>query len=339
MLKKTAAILLSLLPAAPLFAQLGGESTYNFLRVNPSAKASALGGVAVAPMYNDVSMAAQNPALLDSSMHRRVSLTYLGYPAGISHGSLAAAWHSRDIGTLGMSLVCLSYGSFNNTDEWGEDFGKFSASELAVGLLYSRIVWHGVSLGAELKAIASQLERYRSYGMAMSVGVRYQLPDHLFNASLTFKNIGFQLTQYTEGNRLKLPFEVQLSAAKKFEKAPFGISLALNDLQSLCVYNSTEEQYSSFDGNAKKESAISRIGNELMSHIAVGVQIIPSKYFFVMGGYNFRRRNELKVGESSGITGFSFGFGVRLKYFELTYGRAAFQAGQGSNHVGLIINC
>jgi len=56
-----------------------------------------------------------------------------------------------------------------------------------------------------------------------------------------------------------------------------------------------------------------------------------------MGGYNFRRRNELKVGEYIGAIGFSFGFGVRLKYFELSYGRAVYQSGQGGNHIGLIV--
>ena len=337
MLKTTAAILWLLAAPALLYAQLGGESAYSFLRINPSAKSAALGGVAVAPMHNDVAMAAQNPALLDSTMHRRVSLTYLGYLAGISYGSLAAAWHRSDIGTLGISLVSLSYGSFSNTDETGERFGNFNVNEFAAGLLYSRSVWYGVTLGAELNTIISQLERYNSRGMALNIGARYQSPDRLLNATLTFKNIGFQLTPYAEGKRGKLPFEVQLAVAKKFEKAPFGISFSLNDLQSLSVYNSTEEQYRSFDGSVQAKSALSKIGSELMSHVAVGVQVIPSKYFFAMGGYNFRRRNELKVGEYSGAIGFSFGFGVRLKYFELSYGRAVYQSGQGGNHIGLIV--
>jgi hypothetical protein len=233
--------------------------------------------------------------------------------------------------------VSLNYGSFSNTDETGEQFGNFNVNEFAIGLLYSRSVWHGVTLGAELNTIISQLERYSSCGVALNIGARYQSPDRLLNATLTFKNIGFQLTQYTEGSRGKLPFEVQLAAAKKFEKAPFGISLSLNDLQSFSVYNDTDEQYRSFDGSVQSKSVLSKIGNELMSHVAVGAQIIPSKYFFVMGGYNFRRRNELKVGEYSGAIGFSFGFGIRLKYFELNYGRAVYQSGQGGNHIGLIV--
>jgi len=337
MLKKTTVILWLFATPTLLCAQLGGESAYNFLKINPSAKSAALGGVAVASMHNDISMVAQNPALLDSSMHRKVSLTYLGYLAGISHSSLAAAWHRNDIGTLGVSLVSLDYGSFTSTDEENVPLANFNANEFAVGLLYSRSVWYGVNLGAELNTIISQLERYRSYGMALNVGARYQSPDRLLNATLTFKNVGFQLKPYTEGNTQKLPFEVQLAVAKKFEKAPFGISLSLNDLQSFSVYNNTDEQYRSFDGSTQTKSTLSKIGSELMSHVAVGVQVIPSKYFFVMGGYSFRRRNELKVGESNGATGFSFGFGIRLKYFELNYGRAAYHAGQGSNHIGLIV--
>jgi hypothetical protein len=337
MLKKIAGLLFLLPTAAPLFAQLGGESTYNFLKVNSSVKSAAMGGTAVAPLHNDVSMVAQNPALLDSAMHSNVSLTYLGYPAGISHSSLAAAWHKNDVGTLGLNFTSLNYGAFEHTDEVGEELGNFSVNEFAIGLLYARSVWRGVSLGAQLNTIISQLERYKSYGMAMNIGARYQSPDGLLNATLSLKNIGYQLTPYTENVRGKMPFEVQLAVAKKFEKAPFGLSLSLNDLQSFSVYNSTEEQYSSMDGSSQEKSTLAKMGSELISHVSVGVQIIPSKYFFIMGGYNFRRRNELRVGESSGATGFSFGFGIRLKHFDISYGRATYHAGQAGNHFGLIL--
>ncbi len=337
MLKRTAAILLFFLSSASLYAQLGGETTYNFLKINPSPKSAALGNVGIAPLHSDVTMVAQNPALLDSSMHRNFSLTYLNYFAGISHSSLSGAWHLDHVGTIGLNIVSLNYGNFDSTDENGEYFGTFNANEFAIGMLYSREIWHNVSLGAELNTIISQLERYNSVGMAVNLGARYYSDSKLFNATLTFKNIGFQLKPYTDGNREKLPFEIQLAVAQKFEKAPFGITLSLNDLQSFNVYNDTEEKSSLIDGRTTQESTISKIGNELMSHVAIGVQVIPSKYFFIMGGYNFRRRNDLKVGDTSGMTGFSFGFGLRLKYFELNYARATYHVGQGSNHIALIV--
>lgn len=337
MLKKIAAILLFFSLAAPLSAQLGGESAYNFLKLNPSAKSAAMGSVGIAPMYSDVSMTAQNPALLDSSMHRKFSLTYLNYFAGISHSSLSGAWNRNEIGTFGVNLVSLNYGSFDGASDEAVDEGTFSVNQFALGLLYSREVWHGVSLGAELNTIVSQMERYTSVGMAVSVGVRYRTPDKLLNTTLAFKNVGFQLKQYTDNSREKVPFEIQFSLAKKFAKAPFGISFSLNDLQSFNTYYKTSENEQLMDGTVADESVVSKIGNEFLSHVAIGLQIIPSQYFFVMAGYNFRRHNDLKVGDSSGMTGFSFGFGLRLKYFELNYARATYHAGQGSNHFGITI--
>ncbi len=337
MLKKTAIILLLTIASARVCAQIGGESTYNFLKVNPSAKSAALGGVSLSPMYNDVGMVTQNPALLDSGMHRDISLTYLHYVAGISHSSLAGAWHQKGVGTLGLSFVSLNYGSFDGYDEEGADMGTFNANEFDLGLHYSRNVWRNVSLGATLNTIISQLERYNSFGMALNVGARYHSHNNLFNATLALKNIGYQLKPYTEGNHEKLPFEIQLSMAQKFENAPFGISLSLNDLQSFNTYTNTEESQTSLDGREQQESGLTKAGKELLSHVAVGVEIIPSKYFFIMGGYNFRRGNELKVGEKSGGTGFSFGLGLRLKYVELNYAHAIYHLGGANNHFGLIL--
>ncbi|MDR1416507.1 MAG: type IX secretion system protein PorQ [Prevotellaceae bacterium] len=338
MLKKTGAIFLFFaLAATPLLAQLGGESTYNFLKINASPKSAALAGACLTPLHNDVGMAPHNPALLDSSMHNTYALTYLAYLAGISHSSLAGAWRTGSAGMLGASVVSLNYGAFEAWDEAGEENGRFNANEFVVGLHYSHSMFNFLSLAASLNTIISQLERYSSYGMALNLGARYRSPDRLLNATLSLKNIGVQLKPYYENNREKLPFEIQLGIAKKLERAPLGFSITLNDLQSFSVYNNTQDRGSTLDKSQQSESVATKIAKEFMSHLSLGVEVAPSKYFYAMAGYNFRRSNELSIAEGSAGTGFSFGLGILLKRVELIYARAIYHAGGATNHFGIVL--
>ncbi|MDR0413912.1 MAG: type IX secretion system protein PorQ [Prevotellaceae bacterium] len=338
MFRKTGVILLFfVLTATPLLAQLGGESTYNFLKINASPKSAALAGSCLTPLHNDVGMTSHNPALLDSNMHNTYALTYLAYLAGISHSSLAGAWRAGSAGMVGASIVSFNYGSFEGWDEIGEEHKRFDANEFVVGLHYSHSVLSFLSVATSFNTVISQLERYSSYGMAVNLGVRYHSADGLLNATLSLKNIGAQLKPYREGNREHLPFEIQLGVAKKLERAPLGFSIALNDLQSFNVYNNTKEQDNVLDRNRQSESVAAKIGKEFMSHLSLGVEVAPSKYFYAMAGYNFRRSNELSIAEGGRGTGFSFGLGITLKRLELIYARAIYHSGSATNHFGIVL--
>ena len=48
-------------------------------------------------------------------------------------------------------------------------------------------------------------------------------------------------------------------------------------------------------------------------------------------GYNHLLRQELKLETASGGAGFSFGFMLKIKKFEFSYGRALYHTAGGSN--------
>ncbi|WP_205013246.1 hypothetical protein, partial [Pseudomonas shirazica] len=54
------------------------------------------------------------------------------------------------------------------------------------------------------------------------------------------------------------------------------------------------------DDDVAKTPLLDRIGNELASHLIVGVEFIPITNFYVRGGYNFQRRHEMKIAERGG---------------------------------------
>src|ERR1051326_5980839 len=72
-----------------LFSQSGGRSTYDFLNLAIPARISALGGTLISVKDNDLNLSFQNPALLDSTMHNNLSLSYIDYFSDIQYGYAA----------------------------------------------------------------------------------------------------------------------------------------------------------------------------------------------------------------------------------------------------------
>ncbi|MBM3440787.1 MAG: hypothetical protein FJX94_08020, partial [Bacteroidetes bacterium] len=64
---------------------LGGQTTYNFLRLPPAPQAAATGGLNIAHQSNDLSLAFQNPALLSKSMHTHTALNFNRMYAGVTN--------------------------------------------------------------------------------------------------------------------------------------------------------------------------------------------------------------------------------------------------------------
>ena len=54
-------------------------------------------------------------------------------------------------------------------------------------------------------------------------------------------------------------------------------------------------------------------------------------------GYNHQRRQELKLKEDSksGMVGFSFGFGIKIKKFQFDFARSIYSLAGASNHIGI----
>lgn len=69
----------------------GGNSTYNFLNLPYSAKASALGGMNISAIGNDLGLAMFNPSLLDSSMDGSLHLSIRPYYANIQQYDFSGA--------------------------------------------------------------------------------------------------------------------------------------------------------------------------------------------------------------------------------------------------------
>jgi hypothetical protein len=313
------------------FAQTGGYSTYKFLNLQPSARITALGGNLISVKDHDLNNAYQNPSLLNSEMHNTVVFNTANYFADINYGYAAYARSYKNVGTFSGGIQYINYGDFNQTDEYGNTLGTFSAKEQVVHVSYGRN-YQSFSYGATLKGIFSSMESYNSAAIATDIAGTFSDTDANFTAGFVLKNIGTQLQTYS-GEREKLPFEAQFGISKKLKHAPFRFSIILHDLQKFdLTYVDPQEQEKNIDlatgQPIKKEFSLA---DKLARHVIVGTEIIFSKHFNIRVGYNHQKRKEMAIEGKASTVGFSWGVGVRIKKISFSYGSARYSLAGSTN--------
>ena len=321
-------------------AQIGGSSTYQFLNLSSSARVASMGGKLVPVKDNDLNLVFVNPALLNPEMNQHLTFSGVKYFADIKYGYAGYAREVNELGTFAVGMHYVDYGKFPETDVNGQILGDFKAAEYSLNLSWARPLYDSsFTIGATLKTIYSSLADYSSFGLAVDLGANYYFEKSLVNVSLVAKNIGRQITYYTDGNNEPLPFEIQLGASKKLAKAPFRFSLVAHHLQKPDMTYKDPAKANEVDpitGETTEEKIT--FGDKVLRHVIIGAELILSKNFHVRAGYNFQRRNEMGIDTKMSTVGLSWGFGFRVSKFHLSYGRAAYHLAGASNHFSLSAN-
>jgi hypothetical protein len=336
-------VLILLLSSLVSNAQIGGESTFQFLNVPVSARVGALGGNVIAVKDDDPNLAISNPSLLTPEMNGSLSLTYMNYFADINYGYFSYVKDFKKAGTFSSGIKYIDYGSFIETDEGGNELGNFRAAEYALILGWGKSIDSSFSVGANLKPIYSNLYTYSSVGIALDISGTYYNQKKGITIAALIKNMGTQLKPYVkDGDKEPLPFEVQLGMSKKLKHVPLRISLDLVHLENwnLAFNDSTAatNQNNNLTDEEKSERNKTSMMSEMFRHIVLGAEFVPSKSFMVRLGFNFKRRSELAHEIKPGIVGFSFGLGFRVKKIHISYGYAKYHLAGSSNHFTITTN-
>jgi hypothetical protein len=152
MMTRQILLLLFVISAIHSQAQIGGESTYEFLNLPNSARMAALGGNQVAINDSaDLNVAYNNPALLHPSMSNMLLVNYVSYFDDIKFGYASYAKDYGELGVFALGMHYINYGKFTYADETGERGGTFKAAEYALNIIYSRS-YKRFKLGATLMA-------------------------------------------------------------------------------------------------------------------------------------------------------------------------------------------
>ncbi len=338
------ALFLFILLSSGLQAQIGGINTYEFLNLSPSARVSALGGAQIAVRDDDANLAFGNPAILNSLMHQQLAFNHSFHVAGISHGYAAYAHHFGKAGITGHAGVqYVSYGSFDQTDEFGQVNGSFKAAEYAITAGAAREFYGRLALGANLKFITSQLEAYNSLGMAADLAGVYFDTARNFTAAVVFRNIGTQLTTYEEGNTEPIPFEIQVGLSKRLRHLPFRFSIIYRHFNrwNILYDDPNAEPSTLFFGEVDTERSKTSIWlDNFFRHFVFSGEFLFGKRenFRLRAGYNHFMRRELSVENFGSLAGFSLGGGIKVNRFRIDYGHTAFHLGGGLNHFSISTN-
>ncbi len=290
--KKVSLYLLFFLFATQLYA--GSNSTFDFLRNDVGARASALGGSFLLAS-NDPNTIFYNPSRMTTVATPQISFGFFKHLLDINSGHLSYVQELSGFGYIGGGIVYTNYGEFVKRNEFGDELGKFSANEIAMSVGYADQFDEKLSYGASLKFIYSAIEKYKSTAVALDWGVTYVITPDKFQVGASLLNLGTQLDPYMN-TKESLPTDLKVGASVKPEHLPLVINFSFNKL--------IERQ------------------NKFMSRFkafSLGGEFLVTQNVQFRFGYNNERRTDLKIGKSSGLAGFSLGAGFMLNEYKVDY--------------------
>lgn len=340
----------SVLLAAPLLsgtaatAQVtGGQYAFEYLRMSNSPHVTALGGLNVANPDNDISLALQNPALMRPGLHNQLQLNYNSYYADIRILNLQYGYYVPKINTaFAAGIQYLNYGSFTQTDNVGNVYGDFKASDYAINLAASRSYLQHWRYGATFKFANSHLGTYTATAAVADIGINYYDTTTLWDIGAVAKNMGVMIDKFNDQVPGEpVPFDLQIGVSKRFRHMPLRLFTIIHHLYEWDVRYSNPADVSASNllgttDSSKSEG--SHFTDKLFRHFIFGAELTLGKRLVITGSYNFLRRTELAIETTPGITGFAFGAGLYLDKFQVHYARSYYHVAGAYNEIGITMN-
>ncbi|MBQ7419976.1 MAG: type IX secretion system protein PorQ [Prevotella sp.] len=287
------------------------QEVYSFLRLPVSAHVAALGGDNITICDDDPTLIFHNPALISNTSDKSINLNFMTYMQGAktASASFVKAWRER--ATWGVSAQYMDYGSMKETTADDIELGTFSAKDIAIAGSFAYLLSNRWSGGISLRFITSSIAGYNSIGIAADLGLNYFDEERGWSISAVAKNLGGQVKAYQDTYE-KIPIDLQVGVSKQLNAAPLRFSATL--------------------------SRLNRWDTSFIQHVAIGADVFLGDYVYIAAGYNFRRRDEMKISEDDGSSshgaGLSLGAGLTLKRFKLNVAYAKYHVSASS----LLIN-
>lgn len=299
-------IVLLLIADSNFFAQ----NTYEFLRISPSARASALGGSFVSNT-DDVDVIFYNPAGIGYLNEDPISFSFVKHLLDINLTSLSFSTEFENIGRFATGIMYINYGSFEKSDEFGNRSGEFGAGELAAIIGYSNQIDEKFFYGINSKIIYSKLADYSSSAFAFDLGFNYSFPEEMLSIGFSVLNLGKQLSNYVN-TKEDLPLDIILGISKRLERTPIRLSIDFHNLND--KVNSFTQRFKSYN---------------------LGVEITLSNVLEIRLGYDNQRRKDLKIGTTAGLAGFNFGFGANISSYKFNYSFSSYGLVGALHRIGI----
>lgn len=318
------------------------DGTYTFLNTPNSARVAALGGTML-PIYDsDIQLVTYNPSLINPETNNSISLSFVDYYNDINFGTVQYGHTFDKIGSFVATLQYHSYGDFYYSDETGyQDDATFSVSDYMFNIGWGRQLSDRLSIGANLKFAGIQYETNSSFAVAVDVAGNYRTKTN-WNISVAARNIGAELYNNYQGYRNKLPFRMQAGASKKLEHLPLTVILVYDNIQKWDLsYNDPldlEGNYDPMTGQMQEKSKMDKFAKNLFSHVVMSGELSLGKNLDLRLGYNYGLRQNMKIPTKKGAVGFSYGIGVKIYKFSISYSRSEMHVHGSPNFLTITTN-
>jgi hypothetical protein len=260
-----------------------GTTTGEFLTLGAGARTPAMGGAGVA-LADDATSLYYNPSAMTQVKSQSVVLMHTAYLDSSYFSQGAYVRNMGNKGSFGANVHYFSAGSIDSLDKDNNPTGSITPNDMAVTVGYSRLVGP-VSVGAGVKYVKSELVDSAST-WALDLGVLSQpfLRDRL-RLGGSVSNLGGTLKYETE--KEDLPLVIKAGAA----------------------YNLSDRLAIALDGAfPKREDAYAMGGVEYEMPVA--------KDWSAAGRLGY---NTGTAGDVSGLTGVTFGAGLKRKGLGIDY--------------------
>ncbi len=119
---------------------------------------------------------------------------------------------------------------------------------------------------------------------------------------------------------------------------PLRFSLTAHHLNAFDQVYNDPALFFDFDNNGNRVPRKVAVPEKLLRHLTAGAEILLHPKFRLMLGYDHLLRQELRLRETGGLSGISFGALLKVRRFEFSYGRSQMVSGLGVNTFGVDIS-
>ena len=321
------------------FSQTGGTSSFALLDLTYNARSAGLANDFISIKDQDINLGIANPSLYNEKMHTLLSVNQAFLAGGINYGQVAYGRNLKS-GFLGTSIRYVNYGNFQRTDINGTEIGTFSPFECIIGAGYGKQLNPRISVGGNVNFLYSQLESYSAFGASIDLAGTYTNAKENLLVTALVKNAGVQFDAYYAKNRAPLPAEFQLAGSYKLEHAPFRFSLLAHHLNTWDITYKDPNLLPTIDPLTGDTIPVATagFGQKLARHFSYQVEILLSKNIHLRTGFDYHRRQELKLEQRPGVAGFTFGVGLYFKRISIDYGFSVFSRAGFNNMLTLSTN-
>lgn len=292
----------------PAMAQ-EGTNAYQFLNVTPSAHVYALGGHNLTIIDDDINLVEQNPALLGPEFDHQVGLNYMHYIGSTNFMGARYGQGVNEHSAFAVGIQYYGYGEFVGADPEGVKTGTFNASDMALNFTYSHDITESLRGGITVKYLYSKYADYSAGALAADLGINYYNPDNDLSLAVVAKNLGGQVKKFNDTHD-NLPWDIQVGYSQLLRGAPFRISITAYNLRHWHLpYYEPEDKNNSTSDLVKKD----KFGSNLMRHLVLGAEFVPSERIYLGVGYNYKVRTDMSNYHRSLLSGFSLGAGLKVK--------------------------